>query len=656
MRIESIEIKNFRQYRDEKFVFPKKSGHKDIHIIIGENGEGKTNLLNALTWCLYGEELHLGDKNTAIRNINSQYVDELRKKDEKHGEVSVTVRMSMDEVNSTMDFIRTATFSIMPADVVETSNHITAVRTGGSKGAEFVDNKDDVQMWISRYVPQEINEYIFFDGELMDQYFKDAQRKNIESGIKDLTQASIIEKAIRNIEIYERQEIAPKLAKFGDAQVALAQENLGKAVQRHQEQELKVKVIEKNIGDLKIQLEELNNKIKGHDGLKEKMKQLDDVDRQISSLTGQEKRTKEQLIEFVQEYYVYFALYPALKKFYDYIKKQEKAGNLPPKVDRKLVESIRDNKVCSICGSHLDTEHLQYVLSILQKLEVSSATSAELNKASVALRNIFELMKGYSRKKNDLLRETSRIKKDLADAESLRAELEAFLRTIPNTEEISHAIDNRETCVGQLTSEIQRLGREKLYLEQYEREAKAAQDELDKAMKNNSAMEIFSKQMDFCNKSLRILKETKDEILTECRQDMQKETFEIFSRLIWKKDAFSKVNILEDYSFQLLDSYNEQTLGSCSAAERALLALSFTIALQKTSGHDSLLYIDTPLGRVGERNRVNFMQVLLDVASSKQVILSFTPTEYDDNVRAQLAQQYSSYCELKFENGITTIK
>ena len=79
-------------------------------------------------------------------------------------------------------------------------------------------------------------------------------------------------------------------------------------------------------------------------------------------------------------------------------------------------------------------------------------------------------------------------------------------------------------------------------------------------------------------------------------------------------------------------------------------------ALQQTSGHDSLLYIDTPLGRVGEKNRTNFTQVLADIADSKQVILSFTPTEYDDNVRAQLKDKFSSYVELKYENGVTTIK
>ena len=446
MRIESIEIKNFRQYRDEKFTFPKKSGQKDIHIIIGENGEGKTNLLNALTWCLYGEELHLGDRNTAIRRINSQYVEELRRENKKFGDVSVTVRMSLDEMNSTMDFMRTSTFSITAADAVETKTNIIAVRTGGARGAEFIENKDDVQMWVSRYVPREINEYIFFDGELMDQYFKDSQRKNIESGIKDLTQASVIEKAIKNIESFERLEIAPTLARYGDSQVKTAQDNLGSALKRYQDQQEKVDIIKGNIGKLRAQVEELNEKIKGHDGLKDKMRQLESVDRQITSLTEQERRAKEQLIEFVQEYYVYFALYPALKKFYDYIKKQEKAGNLPPKVDRKLVEAIRDSKVCSICGSHLDTEHLQHVLSILQKLEVSSATSAELNKASMAIRGIFDQMKRYTAKKNQLLKEASRIKEELTDAERQRGELEAFLRTIPNTEEISHAIDNRATC------------------------------------------------------------------------------------------------------------------------------------------------------------------------------------------------------------------
>ena len=146
MRIESIEIKNFRQYREEKVLFPKKSGSKDIHIIIGENGEGKTNILNALTWCLYGEELHLGDKNTAIRTINSQYVNELRSKGERFGEVSVIVRMSLEEENSTMDFMRTATYSITASDAIETQCKVLAIKNG-LRGTEFVEHAKSMNIY-----------------------------------------------------------------------------------------------------------------------------------------------------------------------------------------------------------------------------------------------------------------------------------------------------------------------------------------------------------------------------------------------------------------------------------------------------------------------------------------------------------------------------
>ena len=60
MRITNIDITNYRQYKSLSFAFPS-SNDSDIHIIVAQNGIGKTNLLNAITWCLYGKEPHLGD-------------------------------------------------------------------------------------------------------------------------------------------------------------------------------------------------------------------------------------------------------------------------------------------------------------------------------------------------------------------------------------------------------------------------------------------------------------------------------------------------------------------------------------------------------------------------------------------------------------------
>lgn len=654
MRIESIEIKNFRQYRGQKFEFPKQVGRKDIHVIIGENGEGKTNILNALTWCLYGIELHLGDKNTAIRTINSQYVQELRNHGEKHGEASVIVEMSIEE-GGTIRFMRTANFSITSADAVETKQE-TIVVMESRTGHDFTQSKEDYAMYVSRYVPQEINEYIFFDGELMDQYFKSDKRVNIENGIKDLTKVSTIEKTRKALSSYITQEIAPMLKNYGDQKVKLAQVDYEEAERSRDFQQEKVGILVKQIKEAKERLDECNVKIHGHENLKDKSDRLNYLENQSDYLKRRSTETQGDLIKFAREYYIYFALYPALKRFYNYIQTQEHAGNLPPKIDKNLVQSIVDGKECAICGSKLDTEHLQHVLDVLRKLEMSTATSADLNQASSALSAIFEQMNRYTQRRGQVHKSYVDIQNAIKNNEEEYRKLYLEMKSIPNPEEIKRAIIEKEDLQSTYDKLQNKLGQEQYILTQRTKAVETAEETLKKAMQSNEMMKTYRLQHEFCKKSISILEQTAEEILTECRMEMQKATFDIFMQLMWKKEAFSKVEIDEDYSFKLLDSYGEQTLGSCSAAERALLALSFTVALQQTSGHDSLLYIDTPLGRVGEKNRTNFTQVLADIADSKQVILSFTPTEYDDNVRAQLKDKFSSYVELKYENGVTTIK
>ena len=654
MRIESIEIVNLRQYRKEKFTFPKEKGKKDIHVIIGENGEGKTNILNALTWCLYGEELHLGDKNTAICNINSQYVQELRDHSQKNGEAKVTVVMSIED-GGNITFMRTARYSITPSNVVETKQDVIAIAKANG-GNKIIDKKDDYAMYVSRYVPKEINEYIFFDGELMDQYFKSEKRGDIESGIKDLTKASTIEKTKNALNSYAKTEIAPVLKREGDSRVSEAQDNLESEQKRRDNQQEKVGLIYSQIKKAEDEIEKLTDKIQGFDTLKEKTDRLEELENESDNLKRSQIKLNEHLNEFVRQNYIYFALFPAIKEFREYIQSQESKGNLPPKIDKRLVQSIIDSKECAICGSHLNTEHLQHVLSILQKLEVSSTTSAELNRASSALNAIIDNMKAYPKRKQAIIDQKKTLDAQVKKNEIEYEQLSKELRSIPNQEEIRKAIIERDEYRKNIGPLHEKFGRENLILEARTKAVKKAEKELEDAMKSNRLLDRYRKQLDFCKKGILLLDETLIEIIEEYRKEMEVATFEIFNKLIWKKDAFSKVNILEDYSFELLDAYNQQTLGACSAAERALLALSFTIALQQTSGHDSLLYIDTPLGRVGEKNRINFTEVLTGIAESKQVILSFTPTEYDENVRRLLSGEYSSYCELNYNNGVTTIK
>lgn len=72
MVIKSIEIKNFRQFKDIKLNFSTDS-NKNVSIVTGNNGAGKTTLAEAFTWCLYGEI-----SNTKNDVLNKEKIQELK--------------------------------------------------------------------------------------------------------------------------------------------------------------------------------------------------------------------------------------------------------------------------------------------------------------------------------------------------------------------------------------------------------------------------------------------------------------------------------------------------------------------------------------------------------------------------------------------------
>lgn len=96
MYIKEIAIKNYRAFKKENSVVFNKNG-KNIFLIAGDNGFGKTTLLTSLVWCLYGRLMadvddkfrrEINDaggyKNYARQNLNNQLVNEL----DKHENIS----------------------------------------------------------------------------------------------------------------------------------------------------------------------------------------------------------------------------------------------------------------------------------------------------------------------------------------------------------------------------------------------------------------------------------------------------------------------------------------------------------------------------------------------------------------------------------------
>ena len=95
MLLQSIKLKNFRQFRDEFIDFAEGQDVKNVTIIIGENGTGKTTFAQAFFWCLYGET-EFSDKSM----LNKMVATDMRPGQEE--KVEVILKLRHGEVDYTL--------------------------------------------------------------------------------------------------------------------------------------------------------------------------------------------------------------------------------------------------------------------------------------------------------------------------------------------------------------------------------------------------------------------------------------------------------------------------------------------------------------------------------------------------------------------------
>lgn len=147
------------------------------------------------------------------------------------------------------------------------------------------------------------------------------------------------------------------------------------------------------------------------------------------------------------------------------------------------------------------------------------------------------------------------------------------------------------------------------------------------------------------------MKQVEAAIVSEVRKEMECRTEQLFRGLVWKNSKCDRISLSDQYQLSLYDKEGYSCAGTCSAAERSLLALSFTLAMHEVSGFESPLFIDTPIARASGENRENFARTLVGISESKQLILAFTPDEYSESISREFESVLSAYIKLYLDEN-----
>lgn len=654
MRFETVEIQNYRQYQSIKLTFAKKTEY-DMHIIIASNGVGKTNILNAINWCLYGDEPHISGINRTGSNADSLPICNLTaiQDAKEHGEetckTSVTIIAS--DGDTTYSYNRVAKFS--SSTKLQIGLDDFEVKEITSDGNTLFHKEQEAADIVERYLPRKIRQYFYFDGEHLLTYFNPEKERisNIKDSIYEIAGVNTIHLVEDHLKYFsddfQKQiaKLSPILQEKTDAM------NSAQDIVTHLDSD--IKALEISIEQSQNTIAQMDEILNGTEQATEANAKYDSNNKEIERIENQLTEQKKELNLFIRQYLVLIMLHNTNKQTSDYINKRQNQDNIDTEVNVNAIKHTIVQHKCSLCGQTITPEIEANLYSIINKLD-RNASMQKLIEIKNDVNYSLDIS-DYQEKKQKLLDRMTELEDKKTSLEQENDRLFRIFNSVSNIDESKTAALRKKENIKLIKENQDKKSHFEVKLEDAKKELADAKSEYQEALAGNNKCNELRKKLEWTNKAINTIRAVKDTIVNDVKKQIQDETMDIFDRLIWKKGVYDHVELDNDFHLKLFHVSGESCLNSCSAAERELLALAFTIAIHHVSGYDNLLFIDTPVGRVSDLNRENFAKVLLDVSKNKEMMLSFTPDEYSAEVSDIMKPNIvSSFIELTQPNGINT--
>lgn len=645
MRFNSIRIKNYRQYRNLEFSFPS-DAPCDLHVIIGSNGVGKTNLLNAINWCLYGDEPHTSGASESSQNdkmpiCNTKEAEEARCRGDELCPVSVVIEA--EDGGDRYTFKRVLNWNVNTQGQSGRDDFsITRVRATGDSDILRFGAADAV---IERYLPKKIRKYFYFDGEQLLYYFNPETEK--VSHIKDSIYEIAGVNALKRVEDHLEERI-----KDYRRTIRRTSPDLEKKEREYQDICDRIVAILEEIDTLNMQIDSANQtiadidrQINGAEGAIEKNRKYnennDTIEREKRLLADAEI----QRAAFVKRYLPMLFLFETNMKTRSYISAREESDRVSADVNVALIEESLLAHKCKLCQQTL-SESVEIELSRLVAKYKSNVSLQRLAEIKNDVRRSLNV-EDYETDKRRILNTVTEHQTKIDELEVENDALAAEIMKVSDIEGIEAMMDQKEANERLKETNTRKIGSDENELKRLEKERDDKKKAYDDAVDAQEGVAEMRAWLQFTEDAKAIITETKNEIVNDVKRRMEERTMEIFNQLIWKKDTYGHIELNDNFQLRLFHKKTGKScLASLSASEKELLALAFTIALHQISGYDNLLFIDTPVGRVSDENRRNFASVLLDISRTKEIILAFTPSEYfgeiSDVLRSGVVASYST--------------
>lgn len=643
MHFSEIELYNFGIYKGRhniELIDQRKK--KNITLVGGMNGRGKTTILDAIFLCLYGRKSieYIVGKKEAYNKVLKDRIN--KSADDKTTHVKIT--MVMDDDEGTIISI-TRTWS-------QTDSKITTDLIVEKNGIEDTYLSENWEYYVEELIPYGIAKFFFFDNEKISQIADDDAFDKIKDSIKSVMGVTTVETLCSHIEKIRKDKNAG-LKKSSTTTLTKESEELSTAIE---ECETKIRNLYAQRAALFPELEKTTNKLEeteqsfwkkgGNLGLNH-----DDIIRDQHELKDKESALKEQAIALASNPATPICLCKelAVTTYNEIMSSEEsRAVKYSYPIVSKLYKSLLEEFKSSYSTSTDSYKTLSMLVKAqLKKLEGEIGSEA-VNAITPLAKSLMEkfISEDITRISTEAISIVSENEKVITALEQLEVHLSSSAEK-NDTVKLLNEIKELQAKKTELETEISRCD-DQIHSAQFEKEQIERQlnKVLLKIASNADTSDDNVRIIEYSTMTLDVMREFVHRLQTQKVDILEKNITSCFKFLAQKQAIITSIIIdPETLDITLMDYKGGVLLkDQLSAGEKQMFAISILWGLALSSGYKLPVIIDTPMARLDSAHRSNFINKYLPNASSQVIVLSTDEEingKYLDDIKAYVNKAYT---------------
>ena len=628
MFIDKIELENYRPYYGCNPIYLgfNKEDTLNFNVITGNNADGKSSLLNAVTWAFYGKELHdvKKRKNPIYNKIARNECIEVNK--------PFTVRVKLELFDFDDDGNKIP-FHVERSETYEKDQNsekytITKKLTVLDFDGEMYDD-DEGQLKIDSNISNVMHKYFFFNGEQLEDYLDSGGLKDTVEMISQLNLISTVKNHLTHVRGLYTAEIGKNTKEVGpiNEEIDTIESCLSELEEKKSTYENDIVELKKQIKRADEALEELKESKKLANRRKELLLENDGYDRELKS-------KKRDYNKKVMELYSIVSLFDVLYSVTsngDFVISQQ--------VLEKIYRRLLSEGKC-FCGVDLNKnpKHRDHIKELLDEIDISGDNldrEEDINKSLRAISGQILTIEDKHDNINNLRGEIFQLNQDIRDNKSELNEISSKLKHDFKGDEfkISTIETTREDSIKKCKETKGKLKKanKKIIVKNKELDDKIA--ERDAIIAKEEHNETLKKELKFCESARNIVKDLDGDLKDDILDQINDKISDQFLDNSLSGGKFENVSIDKKFNVNMTDYLGEPVLpGDLSGGEERILALSFIVALNSISGFDLPLFIDAPLTGLDDKNTKIFLENLPKFTENKQIIFLFIGDVYNEDI------------------------